>query len=135
MTRINVVPVSTLHRLHQHAEYKELPAVFSMVAKRLERNPQWWPKVPDEYTLGTGHMMFFADKLEWLNRRYEAICTELREKHFYALNPRMLRAEFGARIPQSFWRGLDYEPSPVAIALNLERINERLANMQVRGIA
>lgn len=128
MTRINVVPVSTLHRLHLHAEYKELPAVFTMVQKRLATGLRI-PTV-EEYTLGQGHMMFFADKLEYLAKRYGEICIALTGRG-YRLNPRNLRKEF-ASIPAEYWG--EWDPTPVAIALNRDRISQRLASMEARGI-
>lgn len=55
MTRINVVPMESLHRSHLLAEYKEITSPFGKVRKRIAKGQS--PRhvdIPGAYTLGTG---------------------------------------------------------------------------------
>jgi len=52
MTRINCVPVETLHQKHLVAEYKELPRTFNLVRKAIQRGEK--PDMSGSYTMGTG---------------------------------------------------------------------------------
>ena len=132
MTRINVVPVATLHTKQLHGEYVELPRVFVTVRNRvLGGRGVTDGEIPATYRLGPGHVLFFANKLGYLAQRYDQICDELRARGFN-LNPRLLHLEF-VSIPPSFWG--QYDPTPDAIKINQARIDEALASMQQRGIA
>ena len=33
--------------------------------------------IPSQYTMGTGHVKFFRNKLQWLASRHSAICMEM----------------------------------------------------------
>jgi hypothetical protein len=117
MTRINVVPPSELCDKHLLAEYRELPRVF-----RLARP---CPDAPKEYTLGTGHVKFFYDKLRFLNDRFFQIVWECNNRKFnikHVCAP-AIRAEQSVLLN-------DYVPTPEALALNRARIAERLAAMK-----
>ena len=79
MTRINCIPVDELVYDHLLAEYRELPRVYGYVKARVAKGqcPED-VKIPKQYTLGTGHVTFFYDKLDWINNRYLEICNRLR---------------------------------------------------------
>ena len=118
MTRINVVSVQELCDKHLLAEYRELPRVF-----RLARN---CPDAPKEYTLGTGHVKFFYDKLSFLARRFTELCTEGKVRGFniaYDTLPQWAEAS-----PAHLWN--DYEPTPEALAINRARIAERISQFK-----
>ncbi|MCG8670245.1 MAG: pyrimidine dimer DNA glycosylase/endonuclease V [Pseudomonadales bacterium] len=115
MTRINVVPPSELTRQHLVAEYRELPRIFKL-ARRCK-------DAPEQYKLGSGHMKFFFDKLEYLVNRQQALIDEMLRrgyspKHTDAQSLRMLCDDEGLYN--------DYIPTPHALKLNRERIQERL---------
>jgi deoxyribonuclease (pyrimidine dimer) len=80
-------------------------------------------KQPEFYTLGTGHMCFFSNKLQWLADRYESLCDEWRSRG-YNIN------QVGRK---DLLEGIDtkfvgcYSPTNEAIHINRQRIAERLA--------
>jgi len=123
MTRINVVEPSTLTRQHLLAEYREIVRPFALVRKAQESgNFHKKYKVPSEYTLGAGHVVFHYSKLNYLLRRYNALQCEL-IKRGYNISP-IADSELVRGI-RSEWFG-DYVPTAKAIAINVERINKRL---------
>lgn len=130
MTRINVVPVETIHGRQLAGEYLELPRVFAHMLQRVETG-NLPDKIPPEYVLGTGHVTFFFDKLGYLEKRYAEVCAEMRWRG-YDITPKNLRAKF-SMIPDKWWG--DYTPTADALRINQERIDERLASMKERGLA
>ncbi len=76
---------------------------------------------PREFTLGTGHVKFFYDKLLYLKNRYEEIYLECRDRGYNV-------TYYGTAwddIPNTYMR--DYTPTNAAIHLIEERIKERLS--------
>lgn len=127
MTRINTVPVQELTNQHLLAEYKEIVRPFSLVrnaqAKGVNKyNLHSKYNVPSEYTLGTGHVLFFYNKLSYLLKRYNALQQELIVRG-YNINP-VADKDLSDGI-RSEWFG-DYEPTQSALAINRERIVKRL---------
>ena len=120
MTRINVIPPTELHRTHLVAEYREIVRVFDLARKcQYELHKK---KIPNEYTLGTGHVLFFYDKLKFISERYDNLCQEMTDRG-YTCN-RVSKQELEQGIERSlFW---NYEPTTQAIEINKARINERL---------
>ena len=116
MTRINVgIPVKKLSDKHLLAEHREIKRIPNLVkAGRLSNKNQ-----PEEFTLGTGHVKFFYDKLGFLLNRYKEIYEEC------------LRRSFNVQDFSSAWEGIDpclmndYQPTPKAIKLIEDRILER----------
>ena len=79
MTRINVgidpSELNTKMLIAEHREIKRIPNCvrsgrFSMVGQ------------PKEFTLNTGHVKFFYDKLGYLRHRYEQIHAECQRRNF-----------------------------------------------------
>ena len=118
MTRINVgIPPAELADKHLLAEAREIKRVpncinsgrYSMVGQ------------PNEFTLGTGHVKFFYDKLLYLKNRYDTIYQECVKRGFNV-------TYFGGA-----WNGVpdelmnDYEPTDRDREIIRERINERLS--------
>lgn len=122
MTRINVVQPSELTNKHLVAEVHEITRIFSLARKaQYEIHKK---KIPNEYTLGTGHCLFFFDKLKYITERYNSLCTEMTRRG-YACN-RVEQAELERGIDRSlFW---NYNVTDAALALNRARISERLAD-------
>lgn len=118
MTRINCIPVEELVDKHLLAEYRELPRVFG-----LARLPKRGETFPEEYTLGTGHVKFFYNKLEYLERRFIAIVLELTRRGFRLSYNNLPDKYFEERNPL-LWK--DWEPTEQAMIINRERIHERL---------
>ncbi len=78
---------------------------------------------PRQFTLGTGHVKFFYDKLGYLHRRYEAIYAEC------------LRRGLDVTYFGNAWDGIDekymgeYTPTQEAANLVRNRIAERLGKL------
>lgn len=83
MTRINVgidpreLPSKLL--LAEHRELKRIPNTISS-GKAIIRN------IPIYFTLGTGHVTFFYNKVKYLQRRYQALYEECLNRDFLVTN-------------------------------------------------
>lgn len=121
MTRINCVPPEELTDKHLLAEYRELPRVFSLAygAYRRGVDPATFPQ---QYVLGKGHVLFFYDKLAYLERRFNAIYLECRKRGWRCT---YARAPILPPMPTSWQQG--WTPTPDALQLNRQRIADRLA--------
>lgn len=125
MTRINLVPPSELHPKHLLAEYRELPRIFGAARKWHNRggDPD---KLPPTYRMGTGHMMFFYDKLLFCYERQKELyntCLLCGFNVTFKPNPQMME-----------WAPLrlrgNYSPTQAALNINRQRIADRLAEMK-----
>lgn len=131
MTRINVIHPSELENAHLLGELHEILRPVGLVRKAQERKVNKYNfhnkyKQPKEYTLGTGHVVFFYDKLGYVVDRYALLCEEARNRGF-RVNEISKESVLGGI--DKWWRG-DYTPTPEAIQINKERIEERLTQMR-----
>lgn len=127
MTRINVIPVEDLCRQHLQGEYKEITRVFGLVHKAQERGMNKWNYgIPKDYTMGTGHVKHFADKLDFIAKRYHALCNEMRRRGY---KPNEISREDLLEGIDKSWIN-DYVITPEAIRINKERIELRLKGMK-----
>ena len=123
MTRINVVPVEELTRQHLVAEYRELPRIYNLVRKRIDQgNKPTDIKKPETYTLGTGHVTFFYDKLGWLTNRYVSLCNEMKSRG-YTVNYGDTNA-LTHGIPSEWFDTFNVDDTMLSI--NRQRIKDRL---------
>ncbi|RYF04980.1 MAG: endonuclease V [Oxalobacteraceae bacterium] len=122
MTRINVIPVQELSRQHLIAEYRELPRVFGLVKKAIDRGEIPDVKAVPMYTLGTGHVRFFYPLLGYLADRQAKIVAEMLARGYSPSHVTSLREEH-ADIPEPWWGS--WEPCEIAEAINRARIAER----------
>jgi deoxyribonuclease (pyrimidine dimer) len=119
MTRINLVDPSELHSKHLVAEYREIVRVFALA--RDCQHEIHKKKIPDKYTLGTGHVLFFYDKLKFISDRYDSLCLEMHRRG-YTCN-RISKEELHSGIAKNlFW---DYKPTAEALEINRQRILDR----------
>jgi len=125
MTRINLVEPHQLTDKHLMAEYRELPRIFTAVLKLQEQGKT--PAdvdIPDQYVLGQGHMKFFYDKTFWLEKRYEQLYSELRQRGFNLdINLYLSVLAHSGNIAPC-WYGT-YQPKPEDIYLNMVRLCKR----------
>lgn len=112
MTRINCVPVDELANQHLVAEYREM-------LRFRHAHPRSKMIVPPTYRLGTGHCTFFYDKGGYLAKRHAELRAEM-ERRGYAVNYELDLSSW----PQSAMN--DWTPTPEALAINRQRIAERL---------
>src|SRR5574343_406669 len=85
MTRINAdLKFNEISDNHLAAEYGELPMVFAALRRSLKTKSknEILRNIPTQFTLNTGHVRFFYDKLGFLLNRYERIKTELIKRNY-----------------------------------------------------
>ena len=119
MTRINLVPVWELADQHLIAEWRELPRIFGLVKKKLdERKPII---ISENYTMGTGHVCFFYDKLLFLQKRHQALVKEAQKRGFkITLTEKISLNSF----PKEYCQ--DFIPSEQDLKISQQRILEKL---------
>lgn len=81
MVRINLINPKFLADQHLVAEYKEILMLFGYVRKHPKTNLN---KIPKEYKLGSGHILFFRNKLIYLKKRFELMKKEMKKRKFNA---------------------------------------------------
>jgi hypothetical protein len=117
MTRINCVPTAELSRQHLLAEYRELPRVFALAQKAYCMRRK--VLAPEAYTLGTGHVKFFYQRLGYCRRRFHELREEMVLRGY---KPKYDDAPF-APMPADWQQ--DWTPTDAALAINRQRILER----------
>lgn len=124
MTRVNLVPVSELANQHLFAEFREIRHIPKALARSLKTQSveKVLKKIPREFTLNCGHVLFFYDKGAYLRRRYEQLTEELIARG-YNINR---DAKFDPDdVMVGMWDG-DYEPDERALVIIRERISEKI---------
>ncbi len=121
MSRVNVIDPAYLADQHLLAEYLELPMVIGFL-KRSLKSKSGLPKGSTKYTLNGGHIIFFYDKGAFLERRYEALKVELRNRGF-KLNPSR-SPDFEIFQKNGLYN--DWIPDTDALKVSQERITERI---------
>jgi hypothetical protein len=111
---------------HLIAEYRELPRIFTLVRRAVERGESINDaRNPVEYVLGAGHCRFFYDKLGYLAFRHNFICFEMENRGFKN-DLYLFWQDYQEDIPIVWWG--DWLPTEAALRLNRARIAERLGN-------
>jgi deoxyribonuclease (pyrimidine dimer) len=128
MTRINVVPVQELTQQHLLGEWKEICRVFTLVRKLKDRGINKYNfhkkiKQPDDYTLGTGHVYFYYNRLGYVLKRIDQLHTEMLSRGY---SPNRISENELIEGIDSFYLN-DYNPTPEALRVNRERIALRLS--------
>jgi len=121
MTRINAhIPPQNLCNQHLMAEYREAKRIPNTIksGKAVLKN------IPSKFTLGTGHVKYFYNKLGYLKRRYEALYEECIRRGF---NIQDYRPCFEGISPELLG---DVPYSEADRKIVEERIEERLAGME-----
>ncbi len=125
MTRINLLSPEQLMDQHLLTEYRELPRIIGLVKKSVSLNKikQIKLKMTKKYVLGTGHVIFFYDKGEFLDTRYSLIVQELKKRNF---NIKFEKLDFSIFIENGLYKN-DWIPTEEEIKISLDRINEKIA--------
>lgn len=121
MTRINagIRPAELVdrHLLAELREIKRIPNVVKGGKARLDG-------IPERFSLGTGHVRFFYNKLGYLLRRYRSLRAEA------------IRRGFQVQDWSGAWEGappdlmMDWQETPEAREEVRARIQERLGNQK-----
>jgi deoxyribonuclease (pyrimidine dimer) len=77
-------------------------------------------EIPPRYTLGTGHVKFFFDKMLFLENRFESLVNEMFRRGY---KPNFTDKTIFRNCDSKFYN--DYIPTPEAIDINRQRIVER----------
>lgn len=119
MTRINVgvepSELNTKMLIAEHREIKRIPNVIKSGRFNMDNQPK-------EFTLGTGHVKFFYDKIGFLKERYVRIHEECIKRGFDVTN----FVNSFEDIPSNLMGS--YSPTQKDRELILNRISERLNN-------
>ena len=89
MTRINAdLHPSVLLDAHLFAEHRELPRMFTLLRQNLatKTKNEILKSIPSSFTLNTGHMKFFLDKMLFLQKRHVALTEELKLRGYNLSN-------------------------------------------------
>jgi deoxyribonuclease (pyrimidine dimer) len=117
MTRINVavrpIELTDKHLIAEHREIKRSPNCIKKGRYNLDG-------MPDKFTLGTGHVKFFYNKLEYLHYRYLELYDECIKRGFNVTD----YSECFDDLPADLYNWYDEQPNDRTIIL--QRINERL---------
>ena len=125
--RINVVDVSLLTDQHLRAEYNEIYSMMipyymrTMNSKLVKAKGFDDARIPDDYTLSTGHATFFMNKMLFVKKRFESVSAECKYRGF---NVKYDTLDISS-IPLKHCN--DYIPTKKAILTNLERIKLRIS--------
>lgn len=79
MVRINLIKPKFLTDQHLIAEYNEILMLFGYVRKHPHTH---FNDIPKNYKLGQGHILFFKNKLKYLEKRFELIKEEMSRRGF-----------------------------------------------------
>lgn len=120
MTRINLINPRELTDQHLVAEYRELPRIFWIVKKKLLENKEI--KVWKEYKMWRGHVIFFYDKLGFLEKRYYEIVKECKKRWFNISFSELDLSD----IPKNYKK--DFFPTKQDINISFSRIKDKLDN-------
>jgi len=117
MTRINVavkpIELNDKMLIAEHREIKRIPNCVKKGRYNLSG-------IPDKFTLGTGHVKFFYNKLEYLHDRYVDLYDECLKRGFNVTN----YEEAFNDLPDELYNWYDETNRDRKIIL--QRINERL---------
>ena len=121
MTRVNLIEPSRLTNRHLVAEYKELSQLIGQVRGMLgaKNGKNLFNRIPPAYTLNTGHVTFFVDKLSYIIKRWSQVGEEMKVR---GMNAKAVLNLEG--LPERCFG--DYNPTPEAISIVVARITQRL---------
>lgn len=129
MTRINLIDPSLLADQHLFAEWREIKHVPKALARSLKACDNnltaLKAKIPKAFTLNTGHVTFFYNKGEFLQKRFKALQQELdKREHGYNRQAPLDPLGVFTILPMLC---NDYTPDERALQVSLERIEQRLS--------
>lgn len=119
MTRINLIQPEQLCDQHLLAEFRELTRIPNTIVLN-GFNSNSLKHIPQQYTLGKGHVLFFTDKIKYLYDRYQLLYNECANRGFNTIN---IFPSISLFTPQQF---RSFIPTDKEIATNVERIIQRI---------
>ena len=120
MTRINsAIPVKNLTDEYLLAEHREIKRLPSCLAKAIKSGSI--DKIPEKFTLGKGHVLFFLDKMRFIRQRYLQIYDECKSRD---MNVQSYLSSFD-NIESKYMN--EYTPTKEEHVLLVERIRIRIS--------
>lgn len=122
MTRINIIDPTLLADQHLVAEYRETAMVPASLKRTLTSVKGYRVKaIPSKFTLNSGHVTFFYNKLQYLSDRYESLVAEMMRRR---MTPDLTRVLNFDGIPNECFG--DWTPSKAEQRIVIDRITQRL---------
>lgn len=130
MTRINLVPVQELSDQHLFSEFREIKMIAPALARSLKAvrysQEKVLARIPSEFTLNSGHVMFFYDKGTYLRRRYAMLREELhRRKMRFNRKAKLDYERVFTQLGSQFMH--DYVPTERALQTIRDRIRHKVS--------
>ena len=85
MTRINAdIDPKLLKRMHLLAELREITMIPAALSRSLMTSSKLivLSRIPKKFTLNTGHVKFFYNKLEFLKNRFDRLADEMERRGY-----------------------------------------------------
>lgn len=120
--RCNIIHPTMLTDQHLIAEKRELRMIPPLLEKRVKSGKDIRAGIPARYTLGSGHMLFWLDKMRYLSNRYDSLVEEMRRRGFQA-NPHLT---FDLSYATMYGMDGDWTPTQDDYTIILERIKEKI---------
>jgi deoxyribonuclease (pyrimidine dimer) len=127
MTRINLVYVKDLADQHLFAEWREIKMIAPAARRSLssaQTTVQIYGKIGIQYTLNTGHVTFFYNKLSFLENRFAELTDELLQRGF-DITPFNFRTADYLFVYNNLTQR-EWTPTKQDIQVNIDRIAQRL---------
>jgi len=128
MTRINTIDVKLLADQHLMAEYRELPMVSSALRRSIAGKSGGnglLSRIPKQYTLNKGHVLFFYNKGKFLSNRYNQLIEELYDRG-YSITPSDRDVSFDVHFDRPSF-GNDWSACDADHVINCDRILQRIS--------
>ena len=122
MTRINIIPPEELMDQHLIAEYRETRLLTQNLRRSFQsKNGMDKTKIPKQFTLNAGHILFFKDKGAYIEKRYQQLQDEMRKRGFTPTFPNIDTDVW----PNGFKN--DWKPTEQDMSIVRERIALRIS--------
>lgn len=122
MTRINTIPVEHLTNEWLLAEFRELLRIPNKIITG--KTKLCLKRIPCNYKMGTGHELFFHDKLKWLHARHDQLRLECIKRKININLEHKFDFDSLPEVAKMFFYN-DWTPTEQDHIVNLERLQER----------
>ncbi len=122
MTRINSIPVEHLTNEWLLAEFRELLRIPNKIIAG--KTKLCLKRIPLSYRMGTGHELFFHNKLKWLHARHDQLRLECIKRKININLEYKFDYESLPLVAKMFFYN-DWTPSHDDQRINLDRLQER----------
>jgi len=126
MTRINAdIDPKLLKRMHLLAELREITMIPAALSRSLMTSSKLivLSRIPKKFTLNTGHVKFFYNKLEFLKNRFDRLADEMERRGYNPDRNRRTSFDGFADIFYNDWQSSDQDDDIVheRIALRISQ--------------